>query len=459
MRNRKIVVIGAGSAEFGSQSLYGIMNTEGLHGFELHLVDIDADKLTLISSLAERLNRDLAADMRIYSTTNREEALEGAGYVILSIAIEREELWLQDHRLALEYGITHYAENGGPAAFTHSCRNLAAIGPILQDIERLCPEAVLLNFTNPMQRICTAINRMSRVRIIGICHQITFGYFILGVIFRKELGLSFPEDQRFRWTDEAVKLWFSTAAEVMKTMEIVAAGINHFTWMLSVKDRQSGTDLYPELRKKVGGMPHTFEPLTQELFQIFGAMPVPGDCHLCEYVPYTSNQREKTWQRYDIQFYDLKWGRRRREAGLKRVREVLAGRESIEALRPITSERAEILIDGIANNRHCYEEALNIPNRGYIKNLPDEAMVEVPGILTLDGPSGVFVGPLPEAIAELCRRQITINELTVEAFQRGDRRLVHQLFALDPMIQDPAVAVKLADEYLALYREYLPAFA
>jgi alpha-galactosidase len=84
--------------------------------------------------------------------------------------------------------------------------------------------------------------------------------------------------------------------------------------------------------------------------------------------------------------------------------------------------------------------------------------VEVPGILTSEGPNGLNVGCLPEAIAELCRRQISINELTVEAFRKGDRRLVHQLFALDPMIQDPAVAVKLAGEYLELYEGYLPTF-
>jgi len=458
MQNRKIVVVGAGSAEFGSQSLYGIMNTEGLHGFELHLVDIDPEKLDLVSRLAERMNLNLGAQMRIYSTTRREEAFENAGFLILSIAIEREDLWLKDYRLALKYGITHYAENGGPAAFTHSCRNMAAIGPILQDIEKLCPEAVLLNFTNPMQRICTAIHRLSKVQVIGICHQITFGYFILGVLFQDELGLSFPIDLRFEWTDEAVELWFSTAKEVAKSLEIVAAGINHFTWMLSVKERSSGRDLYPELREKIGNLPETFEPLTQELFRIFGVMPVPGDCHLTEYVPYTSDQREKTWERYDIQFYDLEWGKRRREDGLHRIQQVLAGRDEIESLRPIISERAEILIDAIANNRHLYEEALNIPNRGYITNLPYGAMVEVPGILASEGPAGLVVGDLPEAIAALCRQQISINELTVQAFREGDRRLVHQLFAIDPMIQDPAAAVKLADEYLELYRDYLPTF-
>jgi alpha-galactosidase len=354
--------------------------------------------------------------------------------------------------------VTHYAENGGPAAFTHTCRNLSAIGPILADIERLCPKAVLLNFTNPMQRICTAIHRLSGVKLIGICHQIAFGYFILGMIFQKELGLSFPENLRFQWTDEGVDLWFTTAAQVAGKLEIVAAGINHFTWMLSVKERDSGRDLYLELKERVSALPSSFEPLTRKMFEIFDIMPVPGDCHLTEYVPYTSDLREKTWERYDIQFYDLEWGGRRREEGLRRVREVVEGNGSIETLRPISSERAEYMIDAIANDRKQYEEALNIPNRGYIENLPDGAIVEVPGTLGAGGPSGLAVGSLPDAIAELCRRQITINELTVEAFQKGDRRLVHQLFAIDPMIQDPDVATDMAEAYLHLYMDYLPTF-
>jgi alpha-galactosidase len=138
---------------------------------------------------------------------------------------------------------------------------------------------------------------------------------------------------------------------------------------------------------------------------------------------------------------------------------VLEGSQPLDALRPIISERAEIMIDGIANNRHAYEEALNIPNRGYIQNLPEGAMVEVPGILTSEGPTGLVVGTLPEAIAALCRRQISINELTVQALEKGDRRLVYELFSIDPMIQDPAVAVELADDYLRLYKDYLPAFS
>ncbi len=187
-------------------------------------------------------------------------------------------------------------------------------------------------------------------------------------------------------------------------------------------------------------------------------MPVPGDCHLTEYVPYTSDQREKTWERYNIQSYDPEWGKRRREQGLKLIEDVVEDKASLSALGPLPGERVEILIDSIANDRHFYEEALNIPNRGYIGNLPNGAVVEVPGRIDTKGPTGVAAGNLPEPIAELCRRQIVINELTVEAFHSGDRNCIYQLFAIDPMIQDPDTALALADAYLKLYAGYLPQF-
>ncbi len=457
-RNKKIVIIGAGSAEFGCVTMMGIMKLPGLHGFELVLVDIDHEKLEAITALARLMNKSWKADMTIGSTTERKEALPGAGYVMLSVAFEREELWTLDQQVGLRYSITHFAENGGPAAFVHTCRNLGVILPILQDIDSLSPNAILIDLTNPMQRICTAARTFQNIQTIGVCHQITFGYYMLGILFREEFGLSFANDYRFRWTDSGIEEWFSIAYRVMERYEIVAAGLNHFTWMLAVRDRATGEDIYPLIVQRIKSFPATFEPLTRRLFDIFGILPVSGDCHLSEYVPYSSDLREKTWERFDIQMYDMEWGKRKRDESWKLVHDIVSGRTALEALQYAYSERAEHVIDAVANNRHTYEEALVLPNNGYIGNLPKGAVVEVPAIITADGPTGVFVGDLPEPIAELCRRQIAINEMTVQAFFKRQKKLVHQLFAIDPMIQDPDVAIRLADEYLELNSKYIPRF-
>jgi alpha-galactosidase len=457
-RNTKIVVVGAGSAEFGLDSLAGILRTEGLHGSELALVDIDADKLRIVEKLAHRMNEAWGAEMRISATTERKEVLGDAGFVILSVAVDREDSWKRDYELALKYGITHYAENGGPGAFAHASRNLGLILPILEDIEVLCPDAYMLTFTNPLTRISTAVHKLSSIRNVGICHGIGIGYFIVATALHEELGIELNPDPRFLWQDDHIEFFAEYQVIAQERYTIKAAGINHFTWILSVREKDTGREIYPHLKEKMAELPEVFEPLTQKMFQIYGLVPVTSDTHISEYVPFASDLREGTWERFDIQLYDFEWAKNRRQATLKFIHDLAEGRESVDPLKEAMSERAEFIIDAMVNNTHAYEEAVNIPNRGYIPNLPEGAIVEVPGVIDADGVSGVYVGALPEPIAALCRTQLTIDELNVEAFVTGDRRLVYQMFSIDPMIQDPDVAIRLADETIEANRDYLPAF-
>src|SRR3989337_1894465 len=122
------------------------------------------------------------------------------------------------------------------------------------------------------------------------------------------------------------------------------------------------------------------------------------------------------------------------------------------------SERHEFIMDAILHNKHAYEEAVNIPNRGYISNLPEGAIVEVPGVADADGGKGGHVDNPPEPIGELCRRQIVINDLLVKAFSTGSRDLVYQMFAIDPMIQDLNLARSLADELIDGNKAHLHVF-
>jgi alpha-galactosidase len=455
----KIVVVGAGSSEFGLDSLAGVLRTPELHGLELALVDIDADKLRVVKALADRMNREWDAGMEITAATQAAEALGDARFVLLSVAADREETWKRDHEICWKHGVTSYAENGGPGAFAHACRNLGLILPILRDMERLCPDAYLLNFTNPLTRLCAAICELTSIRCVGICHGIGIGYFILATALHEELGITLHEDPGFKWRDDVIE-FFEAYQEIAKAKyEIRAAGINHFTWMLDVYDRQTNLSVYPLVKERMAQLPPIFEPLTQSMFRLFGLVPVQSDTHISEYVPYTADLHEGTWQRYDIQLYDFEWSNERRRKNLKYMLEAAEGRESIEPLKHTASERHEFIMAAMLHNTHAYEEAVNIPNRGYISNLPEGAIVEVPGVVGAEGVTGLHVGPLPEPIAELCRRQLVIDDLLVEAFVTGNRQLVYQLFAIDPMLQDLDEAVSLADELIDAYRDHLPMFA
>lgn len=454
----KITVIGAGSAVFGLSTLVGILKHPDLQDAELFLHDVNAEGLRKIHLLAEKLSRALQTNVAIRSSTDRREALDGADFVVLSVAIDREKCWRLDREIALRYGINHYAENGGPGSFAHTARNLSIIMPILRDMENLCPDAWLLNFTNPVPKICTAASRYTKIKTIGICHQIQFGYFILAGLFAEELGLKIPKDYNFRWNDQSIALFRLMSKRAREQFLIRAWGLNHFTWMLSVTEKETGKDLYPEIRKRISlirkNLP-SFEPLTMEVFEVFGVLPVPGDCHLCEYLPYTHNVHRKTWERYDIQMYDFAWAERGREKMWEEIDRIIAGEVPIARLEDIETERGEFIIASILKNQNSYEEAVNIPNAGYIANLPEGAIVETPAVLGSEGPIGLGGGKLPEPIAELCRRQILITELMVRAIIEEDRKLALEAFALDPTMDDLDVARKLLEEYLVTFDPYL----
>lgn len=454
-KKAKVTVIGAGSAAFGLSTLVGILRHPDLQGVELFLHDIDENGLEKIRKLAEKMNETWGSGVKINSSVERGKALEGADFVILSIAIDREKCWKLDRDIALRYGINHYAENGGPGAFAHTARNLSAIMPILQDMEKYCPEAWLLNFTNPVPKICTAVNLYSSIKTIGICHQINFGYFILAALFADELDLRLPRDFNFRWNDRSMSLFQVMSKKAREKFIIRAWGLNHFTWMINVTEKGTGRDLYPEIGRRMETISPSFEPLTQEVFRVFGLLPVPGDCHLCEYLPYTHNVSRKTWERYDIQMYDFEWAEKGRQKMWEKIERAVEGKEPLEGWKEVETERGEFIIAGILKNLNSYEEAVNIPNQGYIVNLPDEVIVEVPAILGSEGLIGLGGCELPEPIAELCRRQALINELVVRAIVEEDRKLAQEAFAIDPMIDDLEVAKELLDDYLEAFDSYL----
>lgn len=459
MPTTKIVVIGAGSASFGLSVLGPLLREPALRGSELALVDLNAEGLAKIARLARRVNEAWEAGWSIHATTDLREALPGADFVILAIAVDREACWKSDQDIALRHGIMHYAENGGPAALFHAARNIALLMPILRDMEALCPAAWLVNFTNPMVRICTAALRHSSIRPMGICHQLGFGYMMLGVLLGKDLGIDVPEGYRFVWRDRAaLRVEKEIARAAQERIAITAAGTNHCTWMLDIRERGTGRDLYPLLWERSKTHDAHFEPFNRDVAEIFGCFPVPGDCHLVEYLPYTHNPARGGWDRYDIQMYPLDGCVTDRDGMWARIEAMGAGDADLEPMRTVQSERAEHIIAAMATGTPRHEEALNLPNAGHIPNLPDGAIVEVPALITGAGPLGVGVGPLPEPIAELLRRQIAVVDLAVDAAVAGDRQKALQALALDPMVDSLDTARALLAEYLDANRQYLPQF-
>jgi alpha-galactosidase len=194
------------------------------------------------------------------------------------------------------------------------------------------------------------------------------------------------------------------------------------------------------------------------VFDAFGLFPIPGDEHLCEYMPWVSDPITQPWQKYDLELYEWQAHSQGRDEKWLELIKILETRANPEAFIPPYSEGALEVIENIHSDGGMYWEALNIPNAGYIPNLPEGSIVELPGTLNANGAIGRQIGALPEGIAELIRREISISHLTVDSVVAGDRQLALQALLLDPVIRDMDLAKLILDDYLTVYRQYLPTF-
>jgi alpha-galactosidase len=433
MKATKVVVIGAGSADFGPGILGDVLGNPAFKGSTLGLVDIDRNHLNLVTALAKRMNREWASGVTIEASVDRKRMLPEADFVIVAIEVERMERWRLDFEVPLRHGLRQpFSENGGPAGFAHAARNIAAVMGICEDMRKLCPEAWFFNYTNPVPRIALAAWKYGGVKAAGFCHGIGIGAEMIGHL------LGIPDED----------------------LDLKAAGLNHFTWVLDARRKSTGEDVYPALRRKLKSWPADFHPLTKDIFETFGIFPLCGDSHIAEYLQWVSDPVTKPWEKYRLNppRFDSGRSQGRREALWRRVTAQASGAEPVEEYREGSGERACHVAAAIAGNSNTYELAINIPNDGYIRNLPQGAIVEVPVTVSAIGIRGMSMGDLPEPVAELCRRQTVIAELAVKAAATGDKKLAFYALLMDPMMTDIGRARAILDDYLEVHGDLLPQF-
>jgi alpha-galactosidase len=242
-------------------------------------------------------------------------------------------------------------------------------------------------------------------------------------------------------------------------VQIVSTGINHFAWMLSLTDRKSGEDLYPLFRERyLHRMRHDFEPMTRELFGIFGLCPTAGDTHMVEYLAWTHDPITKPWEKYDLKLQSWTGNIERRKKVRVRAERLAAGEEPLEPLLNVYSEGAVEIVEARLADANAYMPALNLPNHGGLSGLPDWAVVETPAVVNRMGVQGVSMPALPPAVTEICRREVELAFLVVEAAVTGDRNLALQALLMDPMMNDVGRARDILDDFLISFSEWLPQF-
>jgi alpha-galactosidase len=429
----KIVLIGAGSSNFGLGQITDVLATKELkgHGVTLSLVDENEQALVKMFRLAKRI-RDLnRTDIKLEAHMDRRKALPGANYVIAAVARKRYPLWEQDFRVPLSCGFKHcLGENGGPGALFHTLRSYELLIPICKDVEKLSPEAWFFNFTNPEARVLHGISHLTKVKAAGFCH----GVFQAMEVVSKALGI--PE----------------------KRLKFTSAGMNHFYTILSVKDRQTGKELLPQAIKKILAKPHPdWPPLFLKLLEVFGILTIPSDDHCGEYLSYGSEFTGTQWH----------YGQETKQVRLRDEEEedaweaMAAGKVRLgkEYSRPGLELTVPIICD-MEFDRPTWREAVDVLNTGgYISNVPESVVVEVPALPDASGLNPQKVGPLPETLAAYTRLQYSIHGLITEAWRTGSRKLLLQALLLDPNVNSLTGAEKMLDQMLKLQADFLPRFA
>jgi len=442
---KRIVLVGAGSAQFGYGTLGDILQSDVLEGSHIVLHDINPVSLGVVEETGRAYLQEHKLPFHVSATTNRTQAFEGADFVIISIEVgDRFALWEEDWRIPQQYGVRQvFGENGGPGGLFHALRITPPILEICADIARICPKATVFNFSNPMSRICTTVTRaFPDLKFIGVCHEIHSLQLYLPQI------LSVPYDK----------------------LKVRAAGLNHLSAVITAEYVETGEDAYPDIRtgaarffgempswneaaryfKETGRWPEEPEDLSslkteawperrvlQVILEKFGVLPITSDSHFGEYIQWAY---DLTDHKGILDFY--RW-----------YKSYLASVEPEIELK--LTERIIPIIEGILTDSGHEEPAVDIPNSGLIADLPDWISVEVPATVNKDGIHGIPMGRLPTGFQGLLTNQIAVHDLTAEAILKKSRSAALQALLVDPIVNQYNGIDEMLDTMIQYQAEWL----
>ncbi len=438
----KITFVGAGSTVFAKNIIGDILLKDELHGVEIALYDIDAerldDSLRLIRTLNSSVNDDRATVSGYVGTESRRDALQDADFVIDAIQVGGyEPATVRDFEVPKKYGLRQtIGDTLGIGGIFRGLRTIPVMWEIAEDMQAVCPEAWCLNYTNPMA-ICTgAMLHDTPIKTVGLCHSVQ-------KCAEELLDAVDFEAEDPRWE---------------------VAGINHMAWLLSLRDGER--DLYPEIRRRAreiiktarrDGDPGTNDLVRLAVLNTFGYYITESSEHNAEYTPWWIKPGyPELIERYRVPLDEYPRRCREQIADWDNMRSALLSSPVIE--HEPTIEYAANIIRGMVTGEPARIHG-NILNAGHIGNLPEGAVVEVPCLVDANGVQGVAVGRLPEQCAALNRTNVNVQMLTIEAARRHDRAHVYQAAALDPLTAatlslDDIVA--LCDELFEAHRDFLP---
>lgn len=439
----KITFIGAGSTVFAKNLLGDCLLEEKINNLVIYLHDIDKKRLEESRLMIETLIKNLGSDAKLFATLDRREALVGAKYVINAIQVGGyEPCTIIDFEIPKKYGLKQtIGDTLGVGGIFRALRTIPVMQDIANDMEELCPNALFINYTNPMGILTGYMQRYTNIKTVGLCHSVQD--CASGLLERVEMDEYIAE---CRW-------------------EI--SGINHQAWLLKIEDKD-GNDLYPEIkrraieilngsRKEVEN--HSTDLVRLELMLKFGYYITESSEHNAEYLPwFIKNTHPELINRYNIPLDEYPRRCIEQIKGWERTKNELVGNDKLTHER--TDEFASRIIaameTGIPFRVHG-----NVINNGIIPNLPITTCVEVPCLVDRNGITPCYVGDLPEQAAAINRTNINVQLLTIKAAVTKKKEDVYMAAMLDPhtaSVLSIDEIIAMCDELFIAHKDWLPKY-
>jgi alpha-galactosidase len=435
----KITFIGAGSLGFTRNLVRDLLTFPLLEDATLSLMDIDAERLDFAQKSVQRIVDLGNYPAKVEATMDRAEALKGADFVLVTILAGGTDVWRYDIEIPKKYGVdTNIGDTRGPSGIFRALRTIPVMLDIARDMERYCPDAVMLNYTNPMAMLCRALQRETDIQLTGLCHSV-------------------------QGTARMLARWIGAPPD---EITYTCAGINHMAWYL--KYEWNGQDAYPLIRQAITENPEIYneEIVRNEMFLHLDRYVTESSGHNSEY-NWWFRKRPDLIEKYCTHgtgwnpgeyAYIVKAYRKREDTWREAAKKWFASDTPISLERG--HEYAAYIINALKGG-DPFEFNGNVANTGLVTNLPANACVEVPVWASRKGLSPVHVGALPPQCAMLTNLSATIEEMAVEAALTGDPRLVFQAIAHDPLtaaVLSLAEIEEMVNEMFEQNREYLPQF-